>query len=241
MPRFFMEDIGGQRAVIRGEDARHICRSLRMQPGEELILCDTRGTDYRCNILGVSSDEVEVEILEKTSSVGETACRLRLYQALPKGDKLEHVVQKATELGVDEIVPVITARCISRPLARSMEKKAQRLQKIAQEAAKQSGRGRIPVVLPMMTFPEAVQEMAADKLALLFYEKSGVLLHEVLGDSSPNSISLMVGSEGGFADYEAAEAEAAGVRLASLGTRILRCETAPICALSAILYHLGEL
>jgi len=241
MPRFFLEDISGENAVIRGEDARHIARALRMQQGEELILCDTRGSDYRCRIARMSADEVEVDVLEKTGSVGETACRLRLYQALPKGDKLEHVVQKATELGVDEIVPVITARCISRPLARSMERKATRLQKIAAEAAKQSGRGCIPAVLPMTGFSEAVREMAADKLALLFYEKSDMPLHEVLGDAAPNSISLMVGSEGGFADYEAAEAAAAGVRLASLGTRILRCETAPVCALSAILYHMGEI
>jgi len=239
MPRFFIDYIPGETAVIYGEDARHIAGSLRMREGEELTLCDMRGTDYRCSILRADNASVEVAVAESAPSRSEVACSLRLYQALPKGDKLEFIVQKATELGVAEIVPVVTARCISRPLARSMEKKTVRLQKIACEAAKQSGRGRVPQILPMMGFAEALEDMKRSQLALLFYEEGTVPLRGHLNGQS-RSIALMVGSEGGFSAKEAEAAAAAGVGLASLGNRILRCETAPICALSAILYHLGE-
>jgi len=240
MPRFFLEDIAGEQAHIQGDDARHITKSLRMREGEELTLCDTKGTDYRCSIETLDYEEVTVRVLEHSPSRSEVSCRIRLYQALPKGEKLEFIVQKATELGADEIVPVVTARCISRPLMRSMEKKRERLQKIAYEAAKQSGRGKIPRILPMVNFSEALEGMKQAELPLLFYEESYNPLHTIL-QGEPASISLMVGSEGGFTAKEAVDAQQAGIHLASLGSRILRCETAPVCALSAILYFLGEI
>ena len=240
MPRFFLEDIAGEQAHIQGDDARHITKSLRMREGEELTLCDTKGTDYRCSIETLDYEEVTVRVLEHSPSRSEVSCRIRLYQALPKGEKLEFIVQKATELGADEIVPVVTARCISRPLMRSMEKKRERLQKIAYEAAKQSGRGKIPRILPMVSFSEALEGMKQAELPLLFYEESDNPLHTIL-QGEPASISLMVGSEGGFTAKEAEDAQQAGIHLASLGSRILRCETAPVCALSAILYFLGEI
>ena len=239
MPRFFSEDIGETGAVIAGEDARHIARSLRMQMGEELTLCDMQGTDYRCVITQMEPEAVHLDVLDKAPSKSEAACRIRLYQALPKGDKLEFIVQKATELGVAEIVPIITARCISRPHVRTLEKKRERLQRIAYEAAKQSGRGLIPEILPTLSFSQAVHEMADSELPILFYEESSKPLRRILR-GNPDGISIMVGCEGGFTAREVSEARDAGVYIASLGSRVLRCETAPICALSAILFYLGE-
>lgn len=239
MPRFFFDRISGDTALITGEDARHISRSLRMETGEMLTLCDMDGNDYRCRIESTTFDAVHVRIIEKMPSQSELRCRLRLYQAMPKADKLEFIIQKATELGVQDIVPVISARCISRPHVRAMERKGRRLDKIAHEAAKQSGRGIIPRVLPMQSFAEAVTSMREAELGILFYENCDKPLHEVL-TGRPESISIMVGSEGGFSRKEVEFAREQGIAVASLGRRILRCETAPVCALSALLFYLGE-
>jgi 16S rRNA (uracil1498-N3)-methyltransferase len=240
MPRFFLPEISGGYAVLTGEDARHITKSLRMRTGEEIILCDGRGTDFhgRVSVLG---EEVGVEILSSGPSRSEPAARLTLYQALPKADKLDFIVQKAVELGVSEIVPVLTSRCVSRPDGKAMEKKRERLAKTALEAAKQSGRGIIPEVAPLADFSGALACMKQAGLAILCYERAELPLREALRGKAPASVAVMIGSEGGFSREEAAGAEALGIPAVSLGSRILRCETAPVCALSAILYALGEL
>ncbi len=235
MPRFFTDNIAGDAALIVGEDARHIALSLRCRPGEELTLCDGHGADYRCRITGVSEKEVALEVLSSGPSRGEPPVRITLYQAMPKGDKLELIVQKAVELGAAEIVPVLTSRCISRPDPRTMEKKRERLQKIALEAAKQSGRGMIPRVGPLLSWKEALEGMNRDQLAILFYEEAREPLGPLLR-SRPASVSLLIGSEGGFSPEEAREAEERGLRPCTMGPRILRCETAPLYALSAITY-----
>lgn len=239
MPRFFTDDIRGDRALIHGGDAAHITGSLRMREGDPLTVCDLRGTDYSCKILGLDSGVVTLQILDRQPSRGETKARIRLFQALPKGDKLETIVQKATELGVDEIIPVLTARCISRPDAKAMEKKRLRLRKIAEEAAKQSGRGKIPEIGGLLSFAAALAEMKESGQALFFYEQADKPLQSLLNREAA-SISLIIGSEGGFSPEEAARAKAAGLSWAGLGPRILRCETAPVCAISAILFGLGE-
>lgn len=239
MPRFFTGEIFEDRAAVMGEDARHITKSLRMRPGEQVTLCDGQGMDYHCALLSVEEERVELAVVKREESRGEPKTFVRLYQALPKGDKLELIVQKATELGVSQVVPVLTSRCVSRPDAKSMEKKLRRLEKIAIEAAKQSGRGRIPQVLPLCGFREAVKGMTASELAILFYEESREPLSSVLGEPV-STVSLFVGSEGGFSPEEAAFAREAGVAPASLGNRVLRCETAPLCALSALFFAFGE-
>jgi len=238
--RFFAEDIVEDRAVVYGEDARHIVKSLRMNCGEKLTLCDMKGFDYRCEIEKAEISAVRVRILEKTASLGEPYCRIRLYQALPKAGKLDLIVQKATELGACEIVPIVTDRCIVRPSFGSTEKKESRLQKIAYEAAKQSQRGRIPQILPMQPFDKALEGMKEADIGILLYEEADRPLKEVLGQASPKTISLMVGSEGGFSGREISLARELGINITSLGHRILRCETAPLCALAAIMYHLQE-
>lgn len=237
MPRFFTGPLQGDRAVVTGEDAAHISRSLRLRPGEELILCDGEGTDYRCEILSVG-ETVEAAVLEKMPSETEPRVRITLYQACPKGDKMETIVQKAVELGASAIVPVLTDRCVSRPDGRSMEKKLQRYQKIALEAAKQSGRGVIPQVRPLMTLKEA--GLSYEGRGIVFYEKGGERLCRLL-IGEEQEISLFVGSEGGFAPEEIAFLEEQGVQAATLGKRILRCETAPLCGLSVVLSLTGEL
>ena len=235
MPRFFVPDLSGDVLTLSGEDGRHAAKSLRCRVGEELELCDGRGAECLCAVAAVEGDTLTLRVVERRPSRGELPCRVSLYQALPKGDKLELIVQKAVELGAAEIVPVLTQRCVSRPDSRAVEKKRERLQKIALEAAKQSGRGVVPQVAPLLDFPAALAEMARSACPLFFYEGGGEPLGKALR-ARPGSIALMVGPEGGFDPAEAQAARDAGLRVCTLGPRILRCETAPLYALSAIGY-----
>ena len=247
MPRFFVESLEEDTLVLSGEDGRHIAKSLRQQPGEELELCDGRGTDALAVIRGISGEQVTAEIRERRPSRGELPCRVTLYQALPKGDKLVFIVQKAVELGAAAIVPVLTSRCISRPDRQGMEKKRERLGKIAWEAAgvrmltltwngpNELGSGHDTPGGLTAFGREAVAEMAKSPCPILFYERANTPLGAVLAPRPPE-IALLVGAEGGFSPEEAQEAAAAGLSLCTMGPRILRCETAPLYALSAIGY-----
>ena len=157
--------------------------------------------------------------------------------AYPKGDKLETVIQKAVELGVSKIIPFESSRCIKRPKAEKAEKQTQRLQRIAEEAAKQCGRAKIPEITSPMGYREMLGEAKAASLSLFCYEnEDGSTVKSALPDKIPESISVIVGSEGGFSAEEAALACESGAMSVSLGKRILRCETAPLFALTAISY-----
>ncbi len=241
MPRFFVESVEPEVIEITGEDARHIALSLRMKKGEELVLCDGKGTEAKAVIREAFPESVVLEVSERKLSAAEPKTKVVLYQALPKFDKLEYIVQKSVELGVSEIVPVLTSRCISRPDEKTMKKKLERLRKIADEAAKQSGRGVLPKVGEMLTFKNAVLEMAKAETPILFFEHAQYPLSEIMKNRIEGDITMMVGSEGGFSDDEAEFAKEKGVLIASLGPRILRCETAPVAALSAIMYAAGEM
>lgn len=242
MPRFFVDTApAGDRVTLTGEDARHIARSLRMQPGEALTVCDGGGRDFDCEIETVEAEAVCVRVVGSHASRGEPSVDAALYMALPKADKMELIVQKAVELGVREIVPVFTARCVSRPDRRALAKKIERWSKIAAEAAKQCGRGRIPRVRDAMTFEEAVSEAAKADAPLFLYEgerENG--LRQALRRAPFATAALLVGPEGGFAAEEAEAAGAAGLWSVSLGPRILRCETAPLAALAAVMYESGN-
>ena len=233
MPRFFVESIGGNTVVIEGADATHIAKSLRMKKGEQITVCDTKGTDYLCEIISMGNT-VECNILSSEKSICEPDVNVTLYQAIPKSDKLDTIVQKAVELGVTRIVPVLTKRCISRPDKASMEKKCERLSKIAFEAAKQSQRGIIPKICSMVDFSQAVKSMSEDDIGIIFYEGGGERLNEI-GLKPEQNISIMVGAEGGFGPDEVELAVKGGIIQAGLGPRILRCETAPLAALSIIM------
>ena len=234
MPRFFVPappDVGGT-AVITGDDARHIAGALRMAPGEPLTLCDGAGQDYLCRIESVARDAVMLRVERSEKSIGEPSLSVTLYMGLPKADKLELVIQKSVELGAVRIVPTVTARSIARIDPRDSEKKTARWQKIAAEAAGQSGRGIIPTVEPPITLRAALPRLARENV-LLCYEGGGAPLGDLVS-LADESVSLLIGPEGGFAPEEVEAVVAGGGRLATLGTRILRCETAPLAALAIL-------
>ncbi|MBQ7936911.1 MAG: 16S rRNA (uracil(1498)-N(3))-methyltransferase [Oscillospiraceae bacterium] len=241
MPRFFVDSVEGDFVEINGEDARHIALSLRMKNGEHLVLCDGKGREADAVIREAFPESVVLDVVERKDSAAEPKTEVVLYQALPKFDKLEYIVQKSVELGVSKIVPVLTSRCISRPDEKTMKKKLERLRKISDEAAKQSGRGKLPEVGEMLTFKNAVLKMCEAETPIFFFEHAEYPLREIMAKRGGGTISMMVGSEGGFSDEEAAFAAEHGALIASLGPRILRCETAPVAALSAIMYAAGEM
>lgn len=240
MPRFFTEETNGTQAVIRGDDAAHIAKVLRMGLGESLTVCDCAGHDHLCRITEVSPKAVLLEITETLPSQSEPSVEVILYQALPKTDKMELIVQKCVELGVKRVVPVLTSRCVSRPDEKALKSKVERWGRIASEAAKQCGRGLLPEVTAVADFKQAVAELARHEQRVLFYERAGGFFSQTL-DPKAKDFGIMVGPEGGFDEAEAEYAAAQGVALAGLGPRILRTETAPICALSVIMYATGNL
>ena len=240
MPRFFTNQIEGDQVRITGADAVHIGRSLRMKPGEELTVSDYGGTDHRCTITRITPDGVELTILESMPNESEPTVKVTLYQALPKGDKLESILQKSVELGVSRIVPVLTSRCISRPDGKSMAKKLQRYEKIVLSAAKQCGRGILPQVSPLMSYDQAAQELARHETSIFCYEQGGDSLTSLVNPKTKD-VGLLIGAEGGFDPAEAETLARLGVPRAGLGKRILRCETAPIAALAAIMLLTGNL
>lgn len=243
MPRFFVEAApAGEQITLSGEDARHIVRVLRMQPGEHLTVCDGAGRDYACVLTDTGKDMAVCTIHGVCASAGEPDTRVTLFMALPKGDKMDFIVQKAVELGATGIVPFLGARSVSRPDAKTLQKKCERWQKIAREAAMQSGRGRIPVVGDPVSQAQAAKAAAEHDAALFLYENERETgIRQALAGRTLRSVALMVGPEGGFAPEEAEEAVRAGMQSVSLGPRILRCETAPLAALAAVMYETGNL
>lgn len=243
MPRFFVDAAPvGDRLTITGEDAHHIVRVLRMKPGERLTVCDGAGVDYDCELLGAAGAEAACRILGQTPSIGEPSVRITLFMGLPKGDKMDFIVQKATELGASCVTPFLAARSVSRPDAKTLRKKCERWQKIAREAAMQSGRGRVPEIAAPVTQAEAAALAAQHDTALFFYENERQTgLRAALSGGVGQTAALMIGPEGGFAPEEVQTALDAGLTSVSLGTRILRCETAPLAALTALLYESGNI
>ncbi|SDM66887.1 16S rRNA (uracil(1498)-N(3))-methyltransferase [Acetanaerobacterium elongatum] len=238
MPRFFVKEVTKTTAMLQGEDAAHAIKSLRMRTGEELTLCDEMGVDHQCVITAVSPDCVQLNVIKSKPNTAELPSQVSLYQALPKGDKLETIVQKAVELGVYDITPVLTSRCISRPDDKSMNKRLERLNRIALEAAKQCGRGIVPRVHPLISYSEALRQMQKAAVPILCYEGGGESLGKILEKGTGGAIAVCIGSEGGFSPEEASQAQSIGIAAATLGSRILRTETAPLFALSVISFLL---
>ena len=232
MARFFVtkDDITDNQITVSDKDAFHIARSLRMAVGDKLTVCDEDGTEYLVELTRIRDDECTASIL--SSGVGKTA--------YPKGDKLETVVQKSVELGASEIIPFESSRCIKRPAAEKADKITDRLSRIAEEAAKQCGRSKLPRVAKSVKFSEVTSRVADYDLTLFCYEGEGATsLRSVLEGygKKDGRIAVIVGSEGGFSEEEARLITDAGARCVNLGPRILRCETAPDYCLSAISYH----
>ena len=242
MIRFFVtpEELVSDTLTLTGENAQHAW-VLRLKEGEEVILCDGEGKEAVGSVVRCAPKFVDLEVRERRYSVSEAGVKVSVYMAFAKSDKLEHVIQKATELGAYEIVAFPSGRCVSRPDDKSLKKKLERWQKIAASAAEQSGRGRIPEVRAVSSYADALsQAVEADK-ALLFYENEhAVTLKMALSEGCYQSVSILTGPEGGLEEKEVAQAREAGLQVCTLGRRILRCETAPLCALSAIMYDRGE-
>ena len=242
MVRFFVEpaELQPDFLVLTGENAQH-AKVLRLKAGESVLVCDGQGNECLCTISDVSPGQISLVVKDRRESETEAAIRVSVYMAFPKADKLEHVIQKATELGAYEIVAFPSSRCVSRPDEKSLKKKLERWQKIAASAAEQSGRGRVPQVLVLPSFKAALERAAQADKALMFYENEhAVTLRMALESGSFSTVSLLTGPEGGLEPAEVEQAREVGLAVCTLGRRILRCETAPLCALSAVMYAAGE-
>lgn len=241
MPRFFVDNplAVGQTATLTGADARHLAGALRVTVGEPITLCDGAGTDYACTVAAVERESVFLSVDAATPSEAEPTLAVTLYMGLPKGDKMELIIQKAVELGVTAVVPVATARSIVRLDSKDGAKKQQRWQKIAAEAAGQSGRGVIPAVEAPISWKQALARFETEN-TLLCYEGGGQPIGRLVSPAD-TALSLVVGPEGGFDPAEVEAVTAAGGRIATLGKRILRCETAPLAALAVLMERSGNM
>ncbi len=235
MQHFFRGDediIEKDYIILKGENANHIANSLRMKIGEELVVCDGNLNEYCCVIKKISKFDVFLNVLNKQKNSFEPTINLHLFQAVPKSSKLDLIVQKAVELGANSITPILTKRCISK--IDKSGRKIMRLQKIAKNAAQQSKRGIVPFINNVLEFDEAILKMLESEIKILFYEYEGVKLNNIDIENKKN-FAILIGSEGGFEKEEVEHAKKKGITIASLGKRILRCETAPICAISVLM------
>ncbi len=246
MNHFFVSGISERDGLVRitGDDVNHIKNVLRMKAGDELLISDGEGTDYHCSISAFENEEVLCQVIDTESSCTEPTVQFYLFQGLPKSDKLEHVIQKSVELGVYEVIPVEMARSVVKYDAKKQKAKQERWQKIAEGAAKQSRRGIIPEVKSPMSMAKAL-EYAKENLDLILvpYEnfKNMKSTKEVINSIKPGmKVGFFVGPEGGFEPSEVKAAEEAGAVEISLGSRILRTETAPLMLLSVLMFQMEE-
>lgn len=241
MPRFFVPSTGfdGDRVTVTGDDAFHMARSLRMAVGDTVTVCDMHGKEHLCRLDSLRDDVCHMTVVSTKYSETEPPVDITLYMGYPKGDKLELVIQKAVELGALSIVPFFSERCVIKPRAEREEKQNARQCRIAEEAAKQCGRGRVPTVGLPIPFSAVLSSVSQYDAVLFCYEGDGTrTLKTVLSENKDaKRLAVIIGSEGGFSLAEAKAAEEAGCQLVGLGKRILRCETAPMCVLSAISYE----
>ena len=242
MPRFFAlgTNLLGGRAIIRGRDAEHI-KVLRLRPGEEMTICDGKGTDYRCRLVRSDKDEAEAEIIEVVQCAAEPTVSVRVLCGLPKGDKTDYIIQKCVEAGAHEICFFRSERVVQR--TEGVTKKIERWNRISEEAAKQSGRGIIPEVRWLDTYVEALDAANHQQKTININEtgeREG-LRAALAGAEKLGSAAIITGPEGGFEPYEADMARKVGMHICAMGARILRCETAPVVALTALMYESGNL
>lgn len=234
--------VSESRITITGSDVNHIKNVLRMERGDELMVCDGAGMQYTCTIADFPAGEVVLSVQKAEKASTELPVRVKLYQGLPKKDKMELIIQKAVELGAAEIIPVMTKRCIVKLEDEKKEaKKLERWQAIAESAAKQSGRGIIPTVGHVISYREAVKKAATEGMALIPYEMAEgmkALKEAAMNAKNQQVVSVFIGPEGGFEETEVDFAKENGVIPVSLGRRILRTETAGLTTLSILMYEI---
>lgn len=246
MPKFFVtpEFIQEDSIVLKGDNFNHIKNVLRLNSGNEIIINDRQGNDYKCIIKMIGADQILANIQEKSQSDVEPMIKTLLFQSLIKGEKMDLVIQKAIEIGVTEIIPIATTRCVVKlENEKKTASKVERWQKIAESAAKQSGRAIIPTVQIPMNFKEAIHysKLYLDKCLIPYEKEKEKGLRSFLGTEHASSFGIFIGPEGGFTEEEVLYAREEGVTPLTLGKRILRSETAGLVALSAIMYEMGEM
>lgn len=247
MHRFIVspDNIQNNKITMEGEDLKHLRQVLRLKPGDTIHVFDGSGIEYEANILSLEKYRAIAEIKAAFQTETEPETRVTLFQGLPKGEKMELIIQKGVELGVHRIIPVITSRTVVKLNKTDSKKKAERWSRISREAAKQCRRAYVPEVTEPITFNEALIKSKPFSAALLLYENEGKkCLKERLKCYNINKIkdiALFVGPEGGFAHQEVEDCTNIGYDIVSLGKRILRVETATISVLSIIMYEMGEI
>ncbi len=245
MYRFFVkpEQLGEGLARITGEDVHHICHVLRMRPGEEILVSCGDEWEYTCRLISLQEQEVLAEILDAQKPGKELPSKIYLFQCLPKGDKMEWIIQKAVELGVYRIIPTASARCVVKLDQKKAAAKTARWNSVAAGAAKQSKRMIQPEVAPVCSFREALQQGGALDTRLIPYERADGMngSRKILNAIAPgDSVGVLIGPEGGFEEKEVRQAREAGFEPITLGKRILRTETAGLAVLSILMYLLEQ-
>ena len=246
MDRFFVGknniNLENKTCIIEGEDVKHISKVLRCRIGEELEICDNDNNEYICEITNIDKSQVELNILERVDIKRESDLKIKVYQGLPKGPKMEMILQKLTEVGVDEIILVQTKRTVVKVDDKKEDKKIERWERIIYEAAKQSKRGKIPKLRGVLSFREALADMKENDFNIAPYENERTKsIKQAIKGININNIGIFVGPEGGFEDTEIQDIEEIGGQSVSLGPRILRTETASLVASSIVLYELSDL
>ena len=246
MDRFFVEkkniNLENNTCTIEGEDVKHISKVLRCKIGEELEVCDSDNNEYICEITNIDKSTVELDILEKVNIKRESDLKIKLYQGLPKGPKMEMILQKLTEVGVDEIILVQTKRSVVKVDDKKEDKKIERWERIIYEAAKQSKRGKIPKLRGVLSFKEALCDMQNNDFNIAPYENERTKsIKQAIKSLDISNIGIFVGPEGGFDESEIEAIENINGQSVSLGPRILRTETASVVASSIVLYELSDL
>ncbi|MGO1372271.1 MAG: 16S rRNA (uracil(1498)-N(3))-methyltransferase [Senegalia sp. (in: firmicutes)] len=246
MNRFFVniDNIKDENIIIDNkDDLKHIKNVLRLKENEKIEISDGLDNEYIVQIKNITDEFIETLILEKTDIKRESNINITLYQGYPKSSKMEFIIQKATELGVKRIVPIITDRTIVKiNNNKKEEKKLERFEKIAFEAAKQSKRGIIPEVPQIMNLESAVKEMQKNNSFIIvpYENENKIYIKEVLKKTKEKDISIIIGPEGGFSESEIKKLQEIGASIVSLGPRILRTETAGLTLISIIMYQLGD-
>ncbi|MBN2558238.1 MAG: 16S rRNA (uracil(1498)-N(3))-methyltransferase [Clostridia bacterium] len=246
MPKFFITEheleIGGK-AYIRGEDANHLRKSLRIRNGEIINVCDGNGNDYNAMVESSEGDSVKAVVLESVDLGTEPGLWINLYAAVTKGEGFEYAIQKCVEAGVGCIIPVITERTIVAVSESKAGRKHERWNKIAAEAAKQSGRSRIPIVAEAMDFAAAINMASKEGFSIICnVEEDTISLKSILGmNKDIGMMNIFIGPEGGFTNTEIKAAAGRGIHSVTLGNRILKAETAGLFVMAAVMYEYGEL
>ena len=246
MPRFFVpiENIKDNKIFIDTDDVWHITKVLRMNEGDEIVACDGKGYDYRATISKITKNEIICDINERLQSKTEPPVRVTLYQGIPKGTKMEYIIQKTTELGISDIVPVAMKRCVSKmDNDKSGKKKLERWNKICAEAAKQSQRGIVPVVHEPISFDEAIAGLKTNELYFAPYEceEQQGLRTVLTSKTDVKTVGFMIGPEGGYDLLEVERLKENGIQTVTLGKRILRTETAGEAVLAMLMYEIGDI